>query len=88
MGQNTLTFDPTKFIVQSQVFQGKTVKVRAFEKVVYVANPVDIVHEVMSIYIPEEYFNDETINGYTAQTAPIFSQIKWGGICPLNQLLL
>ena len=68
MGQNTLTFDPTKFIVQSQEFQGKTVKVRAFEKVVYVANPADIVHEVMNIYIPEEYFNGETINGYTAQT--------------------
>ena len=52
IGQNTLTFDPTKFIVQSQEFQGKTVKVRAFEKVVYVANPVDIVNEVMNIYIP------------------------------------
>ncbi|MBC7409338.1 MAG: alpha/beta hydrolase [Arcicella sp.] len=82
MGQNTLTFDPTKFIVQSQEFQGKTVKVRAFEKVVYVANPADIVHEVMNVYIPEEYFNGEIINGYTAQTAPIFFPNKVGGYMP------
>jgi len=80
--QTTLTFDPSKFEVQTQEFQGKTVKVRAFEKIVYVANPADVAQEVMNIYIPEEYFNNGTINGYTAATAPIFFPNKVGGYMP------
>lgn len=80
--QNKLQFDPTKYETLSQDFEGKTIKVRAFEKIVYVANPADITQEVMNIYIPEEYFNSGTINGYSAQTAPIFFPNKVGGYMP------
>lgn len=80
--QNSLVFDPAKFVVQTQDFQGKTLKVRAYEKVVYVANPADAGQEVMNIYIPEEYFNNGTINGYNAETAPIFFPNKVGGYMP------
>lgn len=80
--QNSLQFDPSKFVVQTQEFQGKTIKVRAYEKIVYVANPADIAQEVMNIYIPDEYFNGQTINGYTAETAPIFFPNKVGGYMP------
>jgi hypothetical protein len=80
--QSSLVFDPAKFVVQTQDFQGKTLKVRAYEKVVYVANPADAGQEVINIYIPEEYFNNGTINGYNAETAPIFFPNKVGGYMP------
>ena len=36
----------------------------------------------MNIYIPEEYFKAESINGYTAETAPIFFPNQIGGYMP------
>ncbi len=80
--QNTLQFEASKYETQTQDFQGKTIKVRAYEKIVYVANPIDTLYEVMNIYIPEEYFNGGNINGYTAETAPIFFPNKVGGYMP------
>jgi hypothetical protein len=77
-----LRFDPSKFMAQSQELNGKTIKVRAYEKIVYVSNPVDTAYQVMNIYIPEEYFNGGSINGYTAQTAPLFFPNKVGGYMP------
>lgn len=78
----SLRFDPSKFVVQVQAWNGKTIKVRAYEKIIYVANPVDTAYQVMNIYVPEEYFNGGSINGYTAQTAPIFFPNKVGGYMP------
>lgn len=78
----SLQFDPSKFVAQSQELNGKTIKVRAYEKIVYVANPVDTAYQVMNIYIPEEYFNGGSISGYTAQTAPLFFPNRVGGYMP------
>lgn len=80
--QISLTFNPSKFTSQSQEFQGRTIKVRAFEKIIYVSNPADTTFEILNIYVPEEYFNGENINGYTAETAPIFFPNKVGGYMP------
>ncbi len=80
--QSSLTFDPSKFVVLTQDFQGKTIKIRAYEKIVYVANPTDTTKQILNIYIPEEYFNGGTINGYTAATAPIFFPNRVGGYMP------
>jgi hypothetical protein len=77
-----LMFDSSKFAIQTQEFQGKTIKVRAYERLIYVANPVDTAFQVINIYIPEGYFNGETINGYTAASAPIFFPNKVGGYMP------
>lgn len=74
--QVSLTFNPARFTAQSQEFQGKIIKVRAFEKIIYVSNPADSTLEILNIYVPEEYFNGGNINGYTAETAPIFSPIE------------
>ncbi len=82
IGQHSLTFDPLKYVVQTQEFQGKTVKVRSFEKIIYVANPTDTTKQILNIYVPEEYFNGGTINGYTASNAPIFFPNKVGGYMP------
>jgi hypothetical protein len=80
--QNKLQFDASKYEVQTQEFQDKTIKVRAYEKIVYVANPVDLAHHILNIYIPEEYFNAGNINGFTAETAPIFFPNRVGGYMP------
>lgn len=36
----------------------------------------------MNIYVPEGYFQGETIHGYTAETAPIFLPNTVGGYMP------
>ena len=56
--------------------------VRAYENIVYVANPVDTIYQKMNIYIPEEYFAGKSIHGYSAATAPIFFPNKVGGYMP------
>lgn len=80
--QNKLQFDASKYEIQTQEFQGKSIKVKAYEKIVYVANPVDLTHHILNIYIPEEYFNAGNINGFTAETAPIFFPNRIGGYMP------
>ena len=81
-GVYSLAFNPDHYTEQSLTLNGKTFKVRAYEKVVYVQKPVDTSYEVMNIYIPVEYFNGKRINGYTAATAPIFFPNKVGGYMP------
>lgn len=77
-----LSFDGTNFQTQELKFEGKTIKVRAFENRIYVGNPIDTAYQKMNIYIPEAYFNNQSVNGYSAQTAPIFFPNKVGGYMP------
>ncbi len=79
-----LGFDPQKFVSQKLLFQGKELVVRAYEKIPYVSNPSDPNKQVMNIYIPEAYFLSESINGYTANTAPIFFPNRIGGYMPAD----
>jgi len=79
---NELKFDASKYEVQSLEFEGTTLTVRAFENIPYVKNPVDTIYQKMNIYIPEAYFNGESINGYSAETAPIFYPNQVGGYMP------
>ena len=60
----------------------KEIKYRAFEYIPYVSNPIDIDQQYINIYIPEEYFNNGTVNGYNTQTAPIFMPNNVGGYMP------
>jgi len=77
-----LNFNPDKYQNKTVEYKGKKLNIRAFEKIVYVANPVDTAYQIMNIYIPEEYFEGKTINGYSAQTAPIFFPNEVGGYMP------
>ncbi|MCC8357337.1 MAG: alpha/beta hydrolase [Oscillospiraceae bacterium] len=51
----------------------------ALEGIVYVANPVDEEYESLNIYVPAAYFEGGSINGYTAETAPIMFVVNVGG---------
>jgi len=78
----SLDFNSKKYEKQNLEYNGVKIDVRAYEKIVYVANPVDTAYQVMNIYIPEPYFNEKSINGYTAASAPIFFPNQIGGYMP------
>ena len=78
----SLAFDVKNYESMSTNVDNKEIKYRAFEYIPYVANPIDIDQQYMNIYVPEEYFNNGTINGYNTQTAPIFMPNAVGGYMP------
>jgi len=78
----SLDFNSKNYTTQKLTLDGKTFKVRAYENIVYVKNPVDTAYQKMNIYIPEEYYHGKSINGYTAATAPIFFPNQIGGYMP------
>ena len=78
----TLTFDVNNYESMSGTVDNKEIKYRAFEYIPYVSNPIDIDQQYMNIYIPEEYFNNGTVNGYNTQTAPIFMPNNVSGYMP------
>ena len=78
----SLAFDAKNYESMSTTVDNKEIKYRAFEYIPYVANPIDIDQQYMNIYVPEEYFNNGTVNGYNTQTAPIFMPNAVGGYMP------
>lgn len=77
-----LNFDANRYESQSLDVDGRTIAVRAYENVVYVARPVDTAYQVMNIYVPEAYFQGRLIGAFSAQTAPIFFPNQVGGYMP------
>lgn len=86
--KNGLTFDLSNYEFQTINYEGSIIRVRAFENIIYVENPVDTVYQKMNIYIPEAYFNGESINGYTSTTAPVFYPNQVGGYMPAQPATL
>ncbi|MDO4230199.1 MAG: subtype B tannase [Capnocytophaga sp.] len=80
--QQKLQFDDKKYTLQEVNYEGKTIKFRAYEGIVYVENPVDTTYQKMNVYIPQEYYENKSINGFTAVSAPIFFPNKVGGYMP------
>ena len=78
----TLTFDINNYESMTGTVDNKEIKYRAFEYIPYVSNPIDIDQQYINIYIPEEYFNNGTVNGYNTQTAPIFMPNNVSGYMP------
>ena len=77
-----LTFDKSIGKVYSKNCNGQIVDYYAYENIVYVSKPVSIEYQSMNIYIPKGYLEGKTINGYTADTAPIFMPNGVGGYMP------
>lgn len=78
----SLKFNTSKYTVKSLTINGQTIKYRAFEKIVYVKNPIDTKYQCMNFYVPESYYSGKTIGGYTVKTAPIFLPNEVGGYMP------
>ena len=47
-----LDFNDEKYTTQTLTCEGKSFTVRAYEKIVYVKNPVDTTYQQINIYIP------------------------------------
>ena len=78
----SIDFDPGDYTKRTMNANGETVTFRAYENLVYVRKPYDPESQMLSIYIPEAYFNGGTVNGFTAETAPIFMPNGVGGYMP------
>lgn len=53
---NILNFETHPYEVRTLSYEGQTFRVRAYEDIIYVSNPVDTIHQRMNIYIPIAYF--------------------------------
>ena len=82
LARYNLNFNPNRFTEQTVTYNGKSMTVRAYEKIVYVASPVDTTYQILNVFVPGDYFVGKSINGYTAQTAPIFFPNRIGGYMP------
>lgn len=80
-----LKFTPKNYRTLEVKVGDSSVKFRAFEKIVYVANPIEPDYQTLNIYVPEAYFRGEKINGYSAETAPIFYLMQLVAICRLKR---
>lgn len=78
----SLDFNTSKYSLKTVKLDNQSIKYRAYEKIVYVKNPVDTTYEIMNIYVPEEYFEGKSVGNYNAQTAPIFLPNTIGGYMP------
>ncbi len=77
-----LEFNDKHYRSLETAVNGEKVKFRAFEKIVYVQNPLEPDYQTINFYVPEAYFNNGEINGFNAQTAPIFLPNAVGGYMP------
>lgn len=77
-----LNFNDQNYRTIETAINGEKVRFRAFERIVYVKNPVEPEYQSMNIYVPESYYNEGEINGYKAETAPIFFQNWIKGYMP------
>ncbi len=78
----SIVFNPEDYSTKTMDANGEPVTFRAYEHLVYVKKPYDPESQMLSVYIPEAYLKGETINGFTAETAPIFMPNGVGGYMP------
>lgn len=78
---NKLEFDNQKYKIKKYNFSGEEITVRSFENIIYVSKPVDKIQK-LNIYVPEKYYQGESINGYDIHSAPILMPNTVGGYKP------
>ena len=81
-GTYDLKLDTKDYQSRTMQVNGQAVRFRVYANRIYTAKPVALEYEQMNIYVPEEYFQGKSINGYTAKTAPIFLPNEVGGYMP------
>lgn len=87
-GGTDISFNSAAYTSITVTVNGEDIPVRAYENITYVKHPVDTTYETMNIYIPEAYFNGGSINGFTAETAPIYFRNTVGAYMPGKALSL
>lgn len=77
-----LKFDNQKYTIEKITLDNKTLIYRAFENIVYVKHPIDSNFQKLSIFVPEAYYEGNSIGNYDLKTAPIFFPNTVGGYMP------
>lgn len=77
-----MNFEPKNYTVEITEVGTQKVQFRAFRGLTYVEKPVDPEFQQMNIFVPERFYEGETINGYTISTAPVFMPNSVGGYMP------
>lgn len=77
-----LRFDPEAYVVKEAEMDGRTVRYRAFENLIYVKKPVDPEHQRMNLYVPEIYYEDPEKAPFDLKKAPILFPNSVGGYMP------
>ena len=75
----SLEFDTEDYTIKTFTLDNVEYRVRAYENIIYVQNPIDTNCQKMNIYIPEAYYIDQTINQYNKRSAPILFPNGIGG---------
>ncbi len=73
-----LRFDENSYEMKTCTLDGRTITYRAYMGINYCENPMDEVQK-MNIYVPQDFYEKETVNGYTLKTVPIFMPNTVGG---------
>ena len=77
-----LTLDVNNYKQQTMQVNGSAVTFRAYEGLPYAAKPYAPEYQKLNLYVPDAYFHGGSVNGYTAETAPIFLPNEVGGYMP------
>ena len=78
---DTLRFNAADYQVKTCTIGERSVTYRAFPGLEYCANPVDSIQK-LNLFVPERFYQGESVNGWTLQTAPIFMPNTVGGYMP------
>lgn len=71
-----------QYEIKELTIQNQTIQYRAFQNVPYVRNIIDQEYQQLNIFVPESFYQGESINGYTLKTAPVFIPNSVGGYMP------
>lgn len=78
---DTLQFNDQKYEIKTCELDGRKITYRAFEHIQYCSNPLDEIQE-LNLFVPEDYYNGNTRNGYSLKNAPILIPNTVGGYRP------
>lgn len=76
-----LRFPKDTYEVKNMTLEGHTISYRAFLGLSYCTAPKDEIQK-LNLFVPEGYYHGAWINGYRAETAPIFLPNTVGGYMP------
>ncbi len=77
-----LRFDPEAYAVKEAELDGRKVRYRAYENIVYAGNPIDPQYQKMNIYVPEIYYEAPERAPFELKEAPVFMPNSVGGYMP------
>lgn len=67
------------FLREKLTLEHRTIEYRAARNIIYVNNPLDPAYQNVNLFVPEAYYHDASVNGYTRNTAPVFMPNEVGG---------